>query len=376
MKLSRTITKTEDLYRLLQTAKGILITSHKDPDLDAVGASLGLWHWCRERSIPANVWLADTLTPGCLALPGAAEIVQVLPEAEAYDQVWVLDVANSDRVRDSGALQVFAKGKIVVNIDHHPDNTHFGQYNSCESISSTSELLFWVFTGFKGCSPLTENSAISPVSCSTGAKGRSPLTESSPVMSLLSVSTGFKGRSPLKKNIPAMSPDIATCLYAGICFDTGRFAHDNVTPETFVAAAELVAAGADLALIRREFFENKSAAAYALMRYVLNEMVVKTGYVYVCLPVGIEEVDIKAVDIIREIEGVPVAVAFRETLSDGVKVSLRSKGTFNVSTFSAQFGGGGHVKAAGITLDMSLDAAKTHVLAALEQAMAAQPTHE
>ncbi len=330
MPLFRMTSQAKVLSELLSSAKGILLTAHRDPDLDAVGSTLGVWHLCRLLGIPATVWLADALPKDCDVLPGADCIVRALPTEGTYDQVWVLDASNIDRVRDVAALKVFAETRILVNMDHHPDNNQFGHYNLTPIISSTSELVFWTFLHASGANFLTR--------------------------------TGYDA---------AISADMATCLYAGICFDTGRFLHDSVTADTFRAAAELVALGADLNLIRHHFFENKSAETYDVMRYVLNHMVVSPlGYVYVAMPVSMDEVDLKSVDIIRDMAGASVALSFRETVSDGIKVSLRSKSDFNVSRFAAAFGGGGHVKAAGITLrDVSLSEAMTCVLAALETAL-------
>jgi len=315
---------------LLSSAKGVLLTAHRDPDLDAVGSTLGVWHLCRMLGIPATVWLADSLPRDCGVLPGADQIVSVLPDSAAYDQVWVLDASNIQRVRDVALLQAFAEGKVLVNMDHHPDNSQFGQHNLAPIISSTSELVFWTFIHTSG------------------------------------------GAIPDKTQAEAgLRADMSTCVYAGICFDTGRFLHDSVTADTFRAAAELVSEGADLKLIRHHFFENKSPDTYVFMRYVLNHMVVSDlGYVYVEIPIDIQEPEIKSVDLIRDLEGTFVALSFRETTADGIKVSLRSKNDFNVSLFAAQFGGGGHVKAAGITLrDLSLAEAKSRVLTALEIAL-------
>ena len=315
---------------LLSSAKGVLITAHKDPDLDAVGSALGLWHLCRILGVPATVWLADSLPSDCGVLPGADGIVQRLPDMAGYDHVWVLDASNLNRVRDVAQLQAVIADRVLVNLDHHPDNSQFGQHNLAPIISSTSELVFWTFVHVSGAG-IPERHAVSTADLAA----------------------------------------LATCLYAGICFDTGRFLHDNVTADTFHAAGELVAMGADLGLIRHHFFENKSAATYDFMRYVLNHMVVSSlGYVFIDIPLEIAEPEIKSVDLIRDFEGATVALSFRETASEGIKVSLRSKGDFNVSVFAAQFGGGGHVKAAGITLpEMSLSEARGRVLAALEAAL-------
>lgn len=323
------ISQAKVLGGLLSAAKGVLITSHRDPDLDAVGSSLGLWHLCRMHAIPATVWLADPLPQDCGVLPGAEHIVRVLPDLSDYDQVWVLDASNFNRVRDVDVLKVAITTQTLVNLDHHPDNSQFGHHNVAPIMSSTSELLFWLFVHVSGAA-LCEKAGAS-----------------------------MSDKAAL-----------ATCLYAGICFDTGRFLHDNVTADTFRAVADLVSEGADLGLIRHHFFENKSAATYTFMKYVLNHMVVSPlGYVYIDIPQDVPEPEIKAVDLIRDMEGTSVALSFRDTGTDGIKVSLRSKGAFNVSLFAAQFGGGGHVKAAGITLrDMSLVAARTTVLTALEAA--------
>jgi phosphoesterase RecJ-like protein len=156
----------------------------------------------------------------------------------------------------------------------------------------------------------------------------------------------------------------ATALYVGIVTDTGRFQYTNTTPDTHRIAAELLVAGADFAAAYRDIYQSvkaeklivQSAAlgtleifadGMAAMAYARADMLARFG-------AGEDETDGMS-ELLRGIIGVETAVFLRERPDGRVKVSMRSKSRFDVAAFAAEFGGGGHIRAAGFISELSVD---------------------
>ena len=149
-------------------------------------------------------------------------------------------------------------------------------------------------------------------------------------------------------------------LYAAISGDTGCFRYSNVTPETHLRAAELVASGIDCAEINRRLFENKSmerlraqSAAISNMELFADGKIAVVTFPYALkAALGLGDEDLGAlVDIPRSLSGVEVALCIRQPLPEGkFRVSVRSNGSYDVAALCRKFDGGGHAKAAGCTL--------------------------
>lgn len=171
---------------------------------------------------------------------------------------------------------------------------------------------------------------------------------------------------------------MAECLFTAIATDTGNFAYSNTTEQTFQAAAKLSALGVDLPELNRRLFRSMPLSKAKLIADILTEMELLCGDSVGM--VGISEEMLRAcgakeedceglIDYIRDIETVEVACVLRESKDGTVRVSLRSKHSFDVSAVAARFGGGGHMRAAGCTLSEPLAEAKRIMKAALLQAV-------
>lgn len=301
----------------IANSKKVLIVTHEFPDLDAIGSSLGLFHYLESLSKEVVVWTAQTLDSTFAFLPGIQNIQHIYPSDFKYDTLFVLDASHLTRVR--GYQQLNTDSAHIVNIDHHPDNSLFGHVNIMHTLSSVGELLYWLF----------------------------------------------------KRSSIDISEDMATCLYAALSFDTGRFAYSSVTSDTHLAASHLVGSGAKPYPIFQKMDENKSVVDFELIRLGIERLVSlpNDGIVFTTLPKDSPDSKIKMIDVIRQLEGYDVVLVFQELDSNNVKVNLRSKSRFDVSAFAQQFGGGGHKMASGIFTHGALMDVVNKIIPALQDAL-------
>lgn len=296
--------KTAAFLEVISHTSHALIVTHEYPDMDAVGSSLALYLQLKARGIEARVWIPQGLGPDFAFLPSRDKIVRQYPFDIGFDTVFVLDASQASRVREFNAVPT--EGLQVVNIDHHPDNSHFGHINIVEHISSVGELLFCLFAEI-----------------------------------------GW-----------SLTKEIATCLYAAMSFDTGRFAYSNVTANTLNAAATCIQKGADSYHVFQSMEENKTVDDLALIRLAIENLVVDkvSRFAYTSIPLGAPQGTIKIIDVIRQLGQVDVVMAFQEMENNKVKINLRSKKHVDVSVFANYFGGGGHKMASGIVMPGNLGA--------------------
>ena len=178
------------------------------------------------------------------------------------------------------------------------------------------------------------------------------------------------------KELPVkFTKKIANFLYLAISTDTGRFLHTNTTPETHIKAAELLKCGAESEKINREFFVEKSKSRIALEAEIFSNMELFFGGKACVIKLSREcieknkatEDDLEGISALaRSVKGVSLGVYIHER--DGMaKVSLRSDDKVDCASVCANFGGGGHERAAGCTLDCSLDEASERIIAYIEE---------
>jgi phosphoesterase RecJ-like protein len=178
-----------------------------------------------------------------------------------------------------------------------------------------------------------------------------------------------------------LSVEAARALYVALVTDTGGFRFSNTHPRTLRIAAELLETGIDPESVYLDVYANAPAGRHRLLAEALQTLVVEedAGLAWVTVPPGaVERYGVTAddldgvVEFPRSVAGVRLAMMFREIHQGRVKVSLRSVGNVDVATFARQFGGGGHTKAAGVSLEGSLAEVQEKVLsAAREYLMAA-----
>jgi len=191
-------------------------------------------------------------------------------------------------------------------------------------------------------------------------------------------STGMIVYKLLKSLGVKINKDIATNIYATIVGDTGSFKYSNTTPETLNLAAELMGFGADPESISVNLYENESVNKLQLLSLTLPTLEISNNKKIASVSVTksmfknscTEREDSEGlINYPRSINGIEVAVLFREEDHNGNswKISLRSKGDTDVAIIAGLFGGGGHKKAAGCTIDGELDDVKKKIYSAINK---------
>jgi bifunctional oligoribonuclease and PAP phosphatase NrnA len=304
-------TEQEQVVAELRAADKLLLTTHENPDGDALGSLLAM-HWILEQLGKDSVMF---MSPDEFPLPWeyrawTFEGMAGAPPADVAERTIVfLDCGNIDRM-PVDFLQ--ADGLHILNIDHHHDNTRFGTVNLvCPVASSTAEMVWRI----------------------------------------------------AKELDAEITPPIADALYTGLVTDTGRFMYENTTPAAHRMAAELIEAGVEPHEVYRRLYEDLPFRRLQLLERALSSVeryddgvitvahLVKEDYEQT----GALEADSEGVvDHMRAVEGTAVAVVVRELLGDGRdgmrKVSLRATdGRVDVSRIAREFGGGGHPQAAGFS---------------------------
>jgi phosphoesterase RecJ-like protein len=303
-----------------------LMLGHVHPDADVLGTLLALGV-ALEAAGWSVIYGGPHPAPGALGFLPGVERYRILPSVAGPLDVAVLtDCPNPGRTE--GLIdQTKAAASVVVNIDHHPDNRRYGHVNWIDtSAAATGEMVY-----------------------------------------RLLVALGLP-----------LTPGIATNLYTAIHTDTGSFRYSNVTPDTFRIAAELVAAGAEPAVVSSALYERRATDSLRWLGESLARVEVSDdGQVaWLALPGGaVPETFIESEELVnypRSIASVRVACLLRER-GGTVKVSLRGKGDVNVNQIAARFGGGGHPNAAGFTVPGTLEPVTRDVLAAVRQAVRDEP---
>lgn len=304
-----------------------LVTSHENPDGDALGSLLAM-HLALQQLGKDSVMALVGAGPlpaeyGFLDLPGRG-LVRTLPADHADRVLVAVDCAQETRFTDARLLE----SPLVVDIDHHHDNTRFGDVNLVvPDASSTGEILRDVFAE-------------------------------------LGV---------------VLSPPIAEALYIALVTDTGRFQYANTRPKTLRLAAELVEAGANVHKVFQDVYENVSFGKLKLLARALERASLHAGgRVVISFLVRGDFGDVGAaepysegvIDFLRAVEGVELAALIREPLRDdgpARKVSLRSSvDEIDVSAIARKSGGGGHRQAAGFSSDRTIDELAGFIVAEFE----------
>jgi bifunctional oligoribonuclease and PAP phosphatase NrnA len=308
-----------DLQAVAETLRAhdrFLVVTHENPDGDALGSLLATT--LALRSLGKDV---EMLLCGQGAVPREYAFMQLdgllreLP-ADAEERVLVaVDCAKADRIGPD--LAPVERTKLVVDIDHHHDNTRFGSVNLIVAdASSTGEVLRDVFAEL-----------------------------------------GVE-----------LTPGIAEPLYIALVTDTGRFQYSNTTAKSLRLAAELVEAGADVHAVFQQVYESVEFAKLKLLARALDRArVLEGGRIVVSHLLRTDFGEVGAVepysegiiDYLRAVEGSELAVLIREPPRDDGpvrRISLRaSVDELDVSAIARTFGGGGHRQAAGFSSEKSID---------------------
>ena len=297
-------TKFAEIGRVLREHNKFAVLSHVRPDGDALGSTLALALSLKGLGKEVRAWNEEGMLEKYDFLAQAELLTQPPSEPEDFDVVVALDTAVQNRLGTTTSAVRHAK--LWINIDHHPSNPRYGDLVYIDPTApATGQILFEFLTN---------------------------------------------------QNFP-ITPEIAENLYAAISTDTGSFQYPNTTVRTFEIAAELVRCGVEVGRISQLLYENFPRRRIELLRELLGTMQFgcdgKLAWFSLSKAAAlalrvIPEDNEGLIDNLRAIRGVIVAIFFEELPDGKVRVSMRSKNeAVDVCAICTQFGGGGHVLAAG-----------------------------
>lgn len=312
------------LKDLLKKYSKIIVTSHILPDGDAMGSILGFGRALRLNGFEVVMYLKDKPVRLFSFFPDFPRITSDPAVFTGDSLIIALDTADPERLGEEALAVVTSNPQRVINIDHHISNTYFGVENIVvPEASATCEILPQIHEDL---------------------------------------------------GLP-WDEWVAAAYYAGITLDTGSFQYTNTTAKSFAVASFLAQKGFDLAMINEKLYMEKPRDSVLLFREALNSLTfeadgkiawVKFTREQIERFIEGEEVISSIASFVRGIAGVEISILFRETRDGSIKVGFRSK-TIDVNEIAAKFGGGGHKKASGCTLKMSLADAVEQVLAEVKK---------
>lgn len=305
--------------RMLEDAQSIVLCCHVSPDGDTLGSALGLMHALDKLEKKVTVLVDDDISKGFRFLPGIERCLRPQKEDTINADLFVVvDASSFDRV---GIAAEVVKAPVLMNIDHHVSNTEFADYLYLD----------------------TNAAATGEIMCDLYAEMDWQHDEKS-----------------------------ALCFYTAISTDCGSFRYSNTTSKTMQRAAHLLDYGVVPSIIS-DNLDMRSRATAELLSKVLPSLTFEyDGKVaYIAIPNELYDKDAQTDSFVsypRYIEGVDVAIMFKAVEEQVIRVSMRSSKT-DVAQIALSFGGGGHVKAAGCTINATLEEAKKLVLAAIGKAL-------
>ncbi|ANA40415.1 MULTISPECIES: DHH family phosphoesterase [Geobacter] len=314
----------ESILREIRTHRSFLITTHENPDGDAVGSSLALAGYLKGLGKDVTIHFCDPVPELYRFLPLAGSVRHDLPDQD-FDVCFVLDVGE---FRRAGTLvNECRRIGMFINIDHHLTCDRFGTINYIDSAAAASGVLVYRIIKAAGHD---------------------------------------------------IDYDTALALYTSIITDTGSFRYSNANPEAFAIAGELVATGINTWSIAEKLYESQPRQRLELLALALSTLSFSANGDCASITVTLDmyekvgacaELTDGFVNYPRSIRGVEVAVFFREIQPQLFKVGFRSKGKIDVASLAAAFGGGGHHNAAGCTLTGGLAEVRKRVFDHLETAL-------
>lgn len=296
----------------IKKTENILVTSHTQPDGDAIGSMLSMGVALRSLGKKVTIYNESPIPAIFRFLPSVNLIVDSLDDITAYDTAIILDCGDLERVgklsRDIDNIPV------VINIDHHTTNTEFGTHRLVDSSAcATAEIIYRI----------------------------------------------------IKELDVPVDKTIANAIYTAILTDTGSFLFQNTNSAAFSISSEMVSKGADPYMVAQYVYATYSLGRLKLLHMVLDTIDIsgngKLSTMYLSQKMltetGTHLEDIYGlVNYAKHIEDVQVAALIRETTPTvngkcSFHISLRSNGTVDVAQIATKLGGGGHHNAAGFKAD-------------------------
>ena len=318
-----TDTEIEALKILLASQKKITIIPHRNPDGDAMGSTLGLYHFLEQQNHKVVV-MSPNEFPDFLAWLPSSEKVLIFEKSKEHclevlnqsDLIFTLDFNALHRTGEMMQATLETLNKTFVMIDHHEFPDSFAKYTFSDTkYGSTCEMVYHFIQQLK------------------------------------------------QENL--INKIVATCIYTGIVTDSGSFRFPKTTSTTHRIVADLIDKGVENSAIHNQLFDKSSYSRLQLLGRALQNMKLMTDYKTSYITLSQQELDTYnfqkgdtegIVNYGLSIDGIDFTAIFIENSAEGIiKISFRSQGNFDVNQFSRNyFGGGGHINAAGGKSDKSL----------------------
>jgi bifunctional oligoribonuclease and PAP phosphatase NrnA len=317
---------TKDIVQAIRERQRFVLSSHARPDGDSIGSQLAMAYALRALGKEAVVINADPAPAPLMQFPGVPDIL-IAPKVEgAFDAAIIMECSDLARTGVSGLDRYF-----VINIDHHPGNTSFGQLN-------------WFDAKAAACGEM--------------------------VFDLVR-----------ELGVP-LSREIATHVYLAILTDTGSFHYSSISTRTFDICGEALEAGVDPVLVARNVYDSNSMGRLKLFGAVLSAMQIdSTGRIAIVYldhemareAGGTYEDTEGLINLPLTVKEIEAVVFFKQIEGEEYRVSMRSKGDIDVGGVAKTFGGGGHKNAAGCTVTGAIDALQKLFLEKIEAAIDGRP---
>ncbi|WP_040195116.1 DHH family phosphoesterase [Clostridium culturomicium] len=313
---------TKEILDIIEKSNKIGVTFHQSPDGDSLGSSTALVQGLRLLSKDAYL-ISKEIIPDTFTYLKCSEEITGLKDyvQEETDLVIVVDCGDFKRI--NGNLQREDRNYAIINLDHHMSNEKYGDLNYVDTkAAAVGEIIF-------------------------------------DLLNLLKVE---------------ITKDIALSLYTSILTDTSSFKHSNTTSRTHEIAGSLLKTGIDFNAVQRRVFENKDFRKVKFFGKVIDTINLQSEGKVVFMEItndmleesGLESMDsAEVIHFGTMISGVEVVALFKES-KGGVKVSLRSKQKVDVAKVAEMFNGGGHVRAAGLFCEGTMETVKERVNKILE----------
>ena len=306
----------EEVLNQIERRRNFILTSHARPDGDAVGSALACCQILRSMGKQASVVLSDGVPGIYRPLPYADSVLLDVEQAPPAEAAIIMECDGLARTRLLGLERHY-----LINIDHHDTARPFADVNWIDpSACATAEMIF-----------------------------------------RLARQAGVR-----------ISAEVATCLYTAVLTDTGSFCFGGTTERTFALAQELVRCGADPVKIAHNVYFSTQLSKMRLLGAALGTLHQHGSLAWMHVShrtmerCNAHEEDCEGlVNYALAIQGIEVALFFREQPGGRFRVSLRSKGAVNVAAVAECFGGGGHQCASGCAIDGPLSVATERMIAQL-----------
>lgn len=317
------ITDVKKAAEILKNNDDFLILSHANPDGDTLGCSYGLCGMLQKMGKRAKVMCADEIAP-------RMEYLRDTVIQQSFEEKTVVSVDVADR-KLLGDLDAVYGDRIFLAIDHHESRQEFAEYTLVDpDAAAACELIFQIAEEMNA----------------------------------------------------QLDGEIASCLYTGLATDTGCFKYSNTTGKTHMIAAKLMAYDFDVADINYRLFDMKSKGRLELEQAITQGMEFfcddKIAVVWLTSELmdrfagRVDSEDFNGlVSLPRQVEGVILGATVKQKGPTTFKVSVRTAEPINAGSVCALFGGGGHARAAGCSIEGSMEFVRAKLLPVFEKALKA-----